>query len=149
MALYEGDLEGFHFVVLLDAAHVASVIWSMRRGWERFKKQVRRPVVNAAVALAHWRHTVSGSLMMHTDEVDFDEVCGVNFVVCVGWKHSLYCSIEHVQHPRAAVAGKPHPPAQITVSIRVHRIVVTPPDREQPIGPEEVAAEAVMEEEPW
>ena len=57
MAVYEGDLEGVHFVVLLDEPQVASCLRLLRRGEAAWARQARQPVVDAAVALAYWRYT--------------------------------------------------------------------------------------------
>ena len=132
MALcYEGGLESYHFVVLLDSPHVAGILGNLRRGPERFKKQCRKAVVNGAVALSHWRF-IRSALVEYNETCDFDEVTDRRYVVRLGTKFVLSCEIHQVSHPVMVPQNGRRPPQQIAVRIVVDDILVLPQAASQP-----------------
>ena len=120
--VHEAGLVGVHFNILFD--QVAPRIALMQRGALRFTRQCRRPIVDAAEALSHWRHYDRyNAHIEHCTDNDFDNIVNDLFVVHVGSKYTCDCSVERVSHPRAATRAEPNPPQEMVVHIRVHSVL--------------------------
>ena len=120
--MYDAGLEGVHFNILFDRDQVRDTIAQMQRGAHRFRTQCRRPIVDAAESLSHWRHydRHGGSAIEHCTDCDFDDIVNDLFVVHVGQKYTCECSVERVVHPRDVPWDEPQ---EMTVHIRVHKVL--------------------------
>ena len=127
---YDGPVRGHHFVIRgWDQPFIAAVLRTTRRGTDNFKRQARRLLIDAAVALAHWRWN-GLSQNMYTEELDFEAQREVQFVTKLGWRYTLYAVISNVIMPPPE-ASEQGPPNDTVVYINVQEVRVAQTEGEE------------------